>query len=226
MSHQTATPDPRDKIRYYQYKTLVNRITFFLLGIYFFCVMKIKINGLENFPKTGGVILVANHLSNYDPLLMIYLMPRPVLFMTKASLFKNPIMGEFYRQLGGFPINRGEKDEWAINYVHNILTTGKVLGIYLEGTQSRNGALQKTKIGTAYMAIRANCPIVPMAINGTQQVLSQFPKRTEVTFNIASPIYPDPDINPEALTDKVMYSIAAMLPPKMQGDYKNLTADK
>ena len=95
----------------------------------------------------------------------------------------------------------------------------QVLGIFPEGTRTRGRGLRAAKTGAARFAIQANCPIVPMAIEGSQRVFKSFPRRTTIYVSIGEPIYPQPNEGALALTDRMMFAIAAMLPKELKGVY-------
>src|SRR5262245_40361129 len=107
-----ATPkaDPRDKKKYYFTDTPPRRALIAIAQFLFKFVMEMEVVGLEHFPRKGAVILAANHVTNFDVFPMQFAVPRPIFFMGKAELFKNPVMDFFIRNLSGFPVNRGEKD--------------------------------------------------------------------------------------------------------------------
>lgn len=181
--------------------------------------MELRIEGLENFPSDGAVILAANHVTNFDVLPMQFSLPRPIFFMGKSSLFKIPLLELAYRELGAFPVNRGEKDEWAIRHAAKVLAHGQTLGMFPEGKRSQGRGLGVAKTGTARLALDANCPIVPMAVIGTDKFFRHFPRRTVVTIRLLSPILPKPGETALALMDRVMFTLAASLPEEMRGVY-------
>ena len=88
--------------------------------------------------------------------------------MGKAELFKHPALDWLLRQLGGFPVNRGAHDEWAMQHARGVLEHGQVLGIFPEGRRNRGSGLQQAKTGAARLAIEAGCQIVPVALQGTE----------------------------------------------------------
>src|SRR5687768_7643635 len=118
-----ATPeiDPRDKKKYYFADTPQRRAMIAILRFLFNFVMKMEVIGLENFPREGPLILVANHVTNFDVFPMQFALPRPICFMGKAELFKNPFMDLIIRNLSGFPVYRGEKDLWAMRHAAKVL---------------------------------------------------------------------------------------------------------
>ncbi|MFS0880986.1 lysophospholipid acyltransferase family protein [Metabacillus niabensis] len=127
---------------------------------------RVKVEGLENFPKEGGVFLCSNHISNFDPPIVGITAPRQVLFMAKAELFKVPVLNVLLKNFGTFPVNRGGSDREALRTGLKILKEGNVLGFFPEGTRSKNGELGKGQSGAGFFALRSNAAVVPCAIVG------------------------------------------------------------
>ena len=140
--------------------------------------------------------------------------------MGKAEIFAHPVTDYFFRHMGTFPVNRERMDRWALKYALKILADGHTLGIYPEGERSKKKKLQEAKIGPAYLAIKSKRPLIPIAITGTPHVLHQWwPLRVPVTLRFGEPLYPLPDESPQALTERMMQTIAMMLPAEMRGVY-------
>jgi len=188
----------------------------------FSLVMEMDVKGLEHFPHEGPVVLAANHVTNFDVFPMQFALPRPIFFMGKAELFKNPLMDLVLRNLSGFPVNRGEKDEWAMRHAAKILAHGQALGMFPEGTRSKGRGLKVAKTGSARLAIDAPCPILPMAIIGSDQFFKRFPHRTRVQITLLAPLVPKPNEKPLALTDRLMFTLAQGLPEGMRGVYAEI----
>ena len=216
-----ATPetDPRDKKKYYFADTRQRRAMIAILRFLFNFVMKMEVVGLEDFPREGALILVANHVTNFDVFPMQFALPRPIFFMGKAELFKNPLMDLIIRNLSGFPVHRGEKDQWAMRHAAKVLNHGQILGMFPEGTRSKGKGLAVAKSGAARLAIEANCPIVLMAVAGSDQLFKRFPRRTCVRIKLLPPLWPREGENPLALTDRMMFTLAQALPAEMRGVY-------
>lgn len=212
-------PDPRDQKRYYFHNTLLRSIITAVIRLVFRLFANIKVSGLNNLPSQGGVILAANHLTNFDVFPMQLAIPRLIFYMSKEELFRNPIIDLVLRQLGAFPVRRGSKDEWVMRHAARILEQGQVLGIFPEGTRSKSRGLQTAKTGTARLAIESRCPVVLMAIEGTQRMFSHFPRRTPLRVSLSEPIYPRDNETFLELTDCLMFTLADMLPPEMRGVY-------
>ena len=212
--------DPRDEKQYFRVDTKVSRLTMFLFALYFGLVIRLQVVGRENVPSEGGCLLVSNHLAQIDSFLLQHVCPRYVLFMGKAEIFTHPVSDYFFRHMGTFPVNRERMDRWALRYALDILTKGHTLGIYPEGERSKEKQLQGAKIGPAYLAIKSKRPLVPIAITGTHHILRQWwPLRVPVTVRFGTPLYPLLDESPQALTERMMKTIASMLPEEMRGVY-------
>lgn len=214
--------DPRDKAQFVFHITPFRRFVVFALKTLFKLFMKLEVEGAENIPSDGPAVLAANHVTNFDVIPMQLSLLRPILFMGKASLFKLPVLGWCYRQLGAFPVNRGERDEWALRHAAKVLAHGQILGMFPEGRRSNGKGLGVAKTGAARLALDANCPIVPMAVIGTDGFFTRFPHRTRVIIRILPPILPKPGETPLALMDRVMFTLAQGLPENMRGVYAEI----
>lgn len=138
-----------------------------LLFIYFKIVFRLTVIGKENVPKESGVLLCANHTSNYDPPVLGVAFPRVVRFMGKAELFNNPIMKWLMIRIGVFPVKRGLGDKQALRNGLNLLNNGEVMGIFPEGTRSKTGELGEGLAGSGFFALRSTAVVIPCAIIGT-----------------------------------------------------------
>jgi 1-acyl-sn-glycerol-3-phosphate acyltransferase len=190
-------------------------------------VARVDIQGMEQIPLRGAFVVAVNHLSSFDTLSMIALGP-----VRQATAFgaiehrSDFIAGWALDQLGIIWVKRGEADREAIKIALAELKSGTALGVAIEGTRSRTGALQAGKTGAVYLASRANVPILPIAIWGTEKVtrnLKRF-RRSIIHIRVGQLIIlPDSRANPaqlEAYTDEIMLTIARMLPPEYRGVYR------
>lgn len=214
--------DPRDRKNFYFHATTLRKVSVSILRGLFFLFMDKQVNGLENFPLDGPVIVAANHVTNFDVFPMQLSLPRPIFYMGKAELFNNPLTDVLFRNLGAFPVTREKKDPWAYNHALKVLEHGQTLGMFPEGTRSRGRGLGVAKTGVARMSIETGTPIVPMAITGSDKFFKHFPRRTRVTVRLLPPILPGPRETPLALTDHLMFSLASVLPLEMRGVYSEL----
>jgi glycerol-3-phosphate dehydrogenase (NAD(P)+) len=123
--------------------------------------------GREHIPS-GGVILAANHRSFLDPFVIGCCLPRPIYFVAKRELFKNPIIGWFLNCMGAFPVKRGEADEESVATALALLEHGQAVVIFPEGTRIRSGSLGSPKRGVGRLALQSGAPVVPIAITGSE----------------------------------------------------------
>lgn len=130
---------------------------------------RLEVTGLDNVPKTGGVIICPNHTSNVDPVVLAISLKRQIYFMAKAELFKIKVLGKFFRALGAFPVERGKGDTSAIDNAEEILKNGEQLGLFIEGTRSKTNEFLRPKTGCAMIAYKANVPVLPVCITGANE---------------------------------------------------------
>ncbi|MGE5586570.1 MAG: lysophospholipid acyltransferase family protein [Bacillota bacterium] len=155
-------------------------------------VLRMQVEGETGVPAEGPVILVANHLSMLDPIVLGCAVRRPVRFMAKHELFSNRLFGRVLASLGAFPVRRGQADRDAFHTALEILSSGEVLGIFPEGTRSPSGRLQAPYSGAAVLAEKTGAPIVPVGIVGTDRILRKgavLPRPGRVLVRVGSPIY-------------------------------------
>jgi 1-acyl-sn-glycerol-3-phosphate acyltransferase len=146
-----------------------------------------KIYGLEKVPQKGKLIIVSNHASDYDPPLLAAHMNRPVAFMAKEELFKVPLLGEFIKLYGAFPVNRNAVDRNAIRTALKFVDEGWSVGLFMQGTRTEDGVINDPKLGAALIAAKAKAPILPVSLWGTEKIVKKgeyFPKKVPVTIRI------------------------------------------
>ena len=216
---QSAELDARDRETFVFQDTPLRRLTVGLARAVLKPFMQLEVEGLPCVPPEGAFILTCNHVSNIDVFAMQLAMPRTIFFMGKAELFRFTPLGALFRNFGAFPVYRGEKDAWALRHALKVLEAGQVLGMFPEGHRSKGRGLGLAKTGSARLAIEAHCPIVPMAVAGTDRVVRSFPRRVRVQVSFLEPIHARWGETPERLTDRVMSAIAKALPPHLRGIY-------
>lgn len=132
---------------------------------------RVRVEGLENVPKEGPVILASNHVSFSDSIFLPLVLRRRVTFVAKAEYFDDPKTAWFFRGVGQIPIRRGggSASERALDAARAVLEAGGVFAIYPEGTRSPDGRLYRGHTGVARLALQCRCPIVPVAMIGTKE---------------------------------------------------------
>jgi 1-acyl-sn-glycerol-3-phosphate acyltransferase len=170
---------------------------------------KIKVEGLENFPKDGGVLLCTNHISNFDPPVVGITASRKVYFMAKAELFNVPVLKDLLKNFGTFPVKRGGGDREALRAGLKVLKDGNVLGLFPEGTRSKDGQLGKGLPGAGFFALRSTAAVVPCAIIGPYKPF----KTLRVVYGkpIHMDEYREKKISTEEMTEIIMGEIGNLL---------------
>ena len=131
-------------------------------------VRRMVVSGRANIPRQGPLIVAANHISYWDPVVVGCVMDRQVHFMAKKELFQIPLLGPFIREVGGFPVDRSRTGAGTIKLAAALLREGKVLGIFPEGTRSHSGHILSPQLGTFLLAGTAGAPVLPVAITGSR----------------------------------------------------------
>ena len=126
----------------------------------------IRSTGRENLPGSGGAILIANHLSHLDVFVLGILLPRPLNYVARSTLFL-PGLGFLIRSVGGFAIQRDGKGSEGFRETLRRVRNGGIVTFFPEGTRSPDGELGPLKPGIVALASRAGVPIVPAALAGT-----------------------------------------------------------
>ena len=147
-------------------------------------LMRVKVIGKENIPPVGErIVLCSNHVSNWDPVVLITAQPkRHIYFMAKAELFSNPLFSWFLgKQLGAFAVHRGAGDTNALHTAEELVRSGKIMGIFPEGTRSRDGKLMRAKSGTALIVAQTKATVLPVAIVARGQRLRPL-RRTLIIY--------------------------------------------
>ena len=187
------------------------------------------VTGRENVPKTGGAILVSNHLNNADPCIIPGALDRRIITMAKKEMFKWPVISLIFRFIGAFPVDRQGADLGALREAQSVIHDGILLVMFPEGTRSKDARLHEGFAGTALIAYRTGAPIVPVAITGTEKIpwpwlfVRPF-MGPRVTITFGKPFYPPKaeritSEQAKAATEVIMREIAALLPESYRGVY-------
>lgn len=185
-----------------------------------------RVNGRENIPREGPLLVVANHIATADPPVLGISINRKMIFMAKDSLFHTRWKAYFIRSFGAFPVHRERLDTRVLRYVDKVLERGLALAMFPEGGRSADYRLMPAKPGSAIIATRRNVPILPVGIIGTERIkglrwLLRWPR---VEVNIG-PSFRLPEVKDRLSKDKlaeystlIMSHIAKLLPPEYLGD--------
>ena len=156
------------------------------------------VEGLENVPRTGPVIVASNHLSFADSVVIPIVAPRKVVFLAKADYFtgtglKGAATRAWFRGLGMIPVDRDDTKAAiaSLDTALDVLGRGEAFGIYPEGTRSRDGRLYRGRTGIGHLALTSGAPVVPVGVQGTQHlqpVGSRLPRLAKVTVRFGEPL--------------------------------------
>lgn len=139
---------------------------------------RVRSFGEENIPKEGAFILAANHIGALDPVMIISRCPRTLHFMAKDELFKNRLFGSFLKNMNVFPVRRQTSDKRSLEFAKKIISCGWVLGIFPEGSRSKDAIPKKAKNGVSYLAAKTKADVLPVSIYKTPKDKSRRPKIT------------------------------------------------
>jgi 1-acyl-sn-glycerol-3-phosphate acyltransferase len=156
--------------------------------------------GLENLPPSGAFILAPIHRSNLDWLLVARVTRRRLRYMAKAEVWKAKRLGRFIEALGAFPVNRSGADREALERCRSVLLGGEPLVMFPEGTRRSGPLVDELREGVAYLALRAQVPVVPVGIGGSEKAMprgSALPRPGRIDIVIGKPIEPDRPLQPD-----------------------------
>lgn len=191
---------------------------------------QIKVEGLENLPSQGSVVVVSNHVGRLDAPLVYYLLDRQDIIMLAAEKYRESAFFRWFaRQLDAIWVDRFNADFHALREALSRLRKGGILVIAPEGTRSKDGKLGLGQPGASYLAAKAGAPVIPVAVTGTEDYLVKDRlrhfKRLQLKLRVGKPFYLPP-LNPgskdaqlETYTEEIMCQIAALLPPESYGTY-------
>ena len=190
--------------------------------------VRFRIDGLENIPRSGAMLVAANHLSVADPPIIGAYLVRHLRFMAKEELFRNWFFGFAVRQFGAFPVYRGSSSRQALRQAGEVLGSGEALVMFPEGKRSRTGGLQVGQPGAALIAYHNRCAVLPVGICGTESIrgLKWIPKRPSVSLVIGK-AFRLPEAGRslsreqlEVYTAIIMRKIGELLPDEYRGVYR------
>ncbi|KKM12104.1 hypothetical protein SY88_05070 [Clostridiales bacterium PH28_bin88] len=165
---------------------LVKLISKWFLGF----LGKPVIAGKENIPRTGPVVVVANHASLLDGFLLAAFLPRRITFLSAAYLFRLPVVGAFLRAMGAIPVQNEGSELAGMRAALRVLQGGGTLALFPEGHICQTDKPGPFQTGWAYLALKAGAPVLPVAIKGTSTALpvgAVFPRRSKIYVQIAAP---------------------------------------
>lgn len=194
---------------------------------------RLRVEGLENLPRRGPLILVTNHLHWLDPPVIFCVLPVRTTVLAAEKWEAHPIVGRLFKSINAVFIRRGQADIGALRKVQKLLEQGAIVGIAPEGTRSKTGGLQQGKGGAALLALRTNVMLVPVVAYGQEKVFRELRRlrRAEIMVRVGKPFKLPPlqEGNKrrqiDAMTMDIMLRIARLLPPEYRGVYRHLVPE-
>ena len=196
------------------------------------------VEGADNIPASGGAIIAPNHISVLDSFFVPSVLSRRITYVGKAEYMDSWKTKYVFPALGMIPIDRsgGDSAKAALDAAARVLARGELFGIYPEGTRSRDGKLRKGHTGVARLALRARCPIIPVGIQGTVEIMppdAKFAKLFRLArIKLGKPIDVtryldrfDDRLILRQITDEVMYEIRALSGQEYVDDYATKKAE-
>lgn len=188
--------------------------------------------GGDHVPVTGSLLVCPNHPGTIDPPLVPAFLPRPDSWsMAKSEYFRKPLTAWLFRSYHAFPVVRHTADRAALRRAFELLKQGQALIIYPEGTRIDSGILAAPEPGAGFIAQKAGCLVLPVALTNTRDCLpkgAKWPRRVPVTVRFGEPFVvrqrrPDGErVTHEEASDAIMVAIAELLPAEMRGAFSDL----
>lgn len=140
----------------------------------------LNVQGREHIPNHGPFLLIANHQSILDPILIQAACPRPIHAMAKSTQFASPIMRRVMTAVYAFPVRRYQVDPQAVRNALRTLWDGAGVGIYIEGERSWDGVLQPPRLGVLRLMLKAGVPVIPTVITGSYDAWPRWASRPQI----------------------------------------------
>lgn len=192
--------------------------------------LRLKIEGTENIPRKGPLLIVSNHASHLDPPIIGCACPRPIRYLAKSELFATPGLNFLMRSWGQVPVYRESRSSLysAVRVALELLKSGEAVAVFPEGTRSHDGIFHpgRTKTGASVIALESGATVLPASIVGSYEALpvgSHFPRRVQVTVRFGKVLdlskYKGQIITRDLAQDVaqvINHEIAALLPDRMK----------
>lgn len=169
-----------------------------ILKLLFKICFRLRIEGAENCPKTGPLIIAPNHASFLDPLIAGFSVPRELNFMARDSLFRNKIFGRILMSVNAFPLRREGADMRAMRLALDKLRQGKAVLIFPEGTRSKDGFLGAPRAGIGLLTAMSGASVLPCYIKGSREMLPRgavFPRFRKISVYVGKPLHFDINVS-------------------------------
>ncbi len=147
-----------------------------------------EVSGLDRIPRSGGIIIAANHMAFWDPPVIGASLSRELAYMARAEFFGVPLFGALIHALGAFPVRRGTADLAGFRQAERTLARGGALLVFPEGGRMKDGDLHPALPGLGLLVAHARAPIVPLHVSGTNRIRRCMVRREKVRLTIGTPL--------------------------------------
>jgi 1-acyl-sn-glycerol-3-phosphate acyltransferase len=203
----------------------------FVIRVLFGTLTHLEIEGRENIPSDGRLIVAANHFHFADPLAVIRAMPWPLDFIGGFQMRFAPRWVRWIPRMWGlYRVRRDGSSRGALRQAESVLASNGILGIFPEGG-SWTDVLRRPRPGTAFLATRTGAPVLPVGVDGLDRIFSELGRgrRATVTVRIGTPVGPFPAAaegragrdHLDRVGDEIMKAIAALIPEERRGVYSD-----
>lgn len=196
---------------------MVFKIGYALVWPIFHILFPFKVIGREKLQgHSKGYVVCANHISFLDPVYIIYAKKRKnrIFFMAKQELFENKLFAWFFKNVGAFPVNRGVGASSGIKTAETILANGQTLGVFPEGTRSKDGKIGKAKAGAAMLVSGFDTYVLPVTLICKNQKVRPF---RPMTIVVGDPVYMPPKSDEWSQREYLRICTAEIMKPIQEG---------
>lgn len=194
------------------------------------------VDGLENVPREGSLIICPNHSGTLDPPMVPAFTPRGDTWsMAKSEYFIKPLTRWGFTRYHAFPVVRHTADRAALKRSFDLLKAGNALIMYPEGTRVESGVLSQPEPGAGFIAQKTGCPVLPVGLTGTRECLpkgAKWPRRTRVRITFGKPFVvlqkraDGTRVTHQEASDAIMVAIAELLSPEQRGEFSDLESHR
>lgn len=207
--------------------TLVSRVLYRVVRAVILVLAKllfrVEVRGQEHVPTSGAFVLAPGaHRSNIEIFVVCLVTTRRLRYMGKDSLWKHPLSDWFFSSLGGYPVNRDSADREALNQTLDIVAGGEPVVMFPEGTRRTGPVIDPDHMrdGVAYVASRAQIPIVPVGIGGSERAMppgAKYLRPTKMVVLVGEPLDPPPRKESGRVSRSAVRALTDELRGRLQG---------